>query len=59
MNHDVQACHDQNIAAMRDYAYICMEMIDWFQKFDFSREEALALLMQRLDHLTVYEHAST
>jgi ABC-type proline/glycine betaine transport system substrate-binding protein len=58
MTHDVQACHDQHIAAVRDYAQGCMEMIDWFQKFDFSRDEAMALLMQFLDG-QVYQHAST
>ena len=56
--HDVQACHDQHQAALRDYAHGCMEIRDMFMGFDFDKSEAFSLLLQWLDN-QVYEHAST
>ena len=56
--HDVQACHDQHLAAVRDYAHSCMEIRDMFIGFDFNRVEAMQLLIRFLDGAE-YEHAST
>jgi len=57
-DHDVQACHDQHLAAVRDYAHGCMEIRDMFMNFDFNRQEAFTLLLVHLDALEL-DHAST
>ena len=56
-DHDVQACRDQYIAHLRDYADGCVQVRDEFLKAGFTMDQAFQLTMQYLDHVVC--HATT